>query len=155
MEKHQKTKSEIWDPEIFWKKKRWFETKYSPKKEVRAKKAKYTFKVTSCTLLTPYRHLLDTSPYFPDNFDVPWPLGKSVWVLLYSYIDFSMLPVGGGWFLNKIKALCGSVLQVGTCQILSLAENPRCSRVWQYVCMYSGYTPWLLRFLVATLIDLA
>ena len=25
----------------------------------------------------------------------------------------------------------GSILQVGTCQILSLAENPRWSRVWQ------------------------
>ena len=28
--------------------------------------------------------------------------------------------------------LCGSILQVGTCQIFSLAENPRLSRVWQY-----------------------
>ena len=27
--------------------------------------------------------------------------------------------------------LRGSVLQAGTCQILSLAENPRWSRVWQ------------------------
>ena len=37
----------------------------------------------------------------------------------------------GGWFLQKIKPLCGSILQVGTCQILILAENPRWSRVWQ------------------------
>ena len=34
-----------------------------------------------------------------------------------------MLSVGG-WFLHKIKPLCDSILQVGTCQILSLAENP-------------------------------
>ena len=27
--------------------------------------------------------------------------------------------------------LRGSILQVGTCQILNLAENPRWSRVWQ------------------------
>ena len=27
---------------------------------------------------------------------------------------------------------CGSILQAGTCQILSLAENPRWSRVWQF-----------------------
>ena len=27
--------------------------------------------------------------------------------------------------------LCGSILQAGTCQILSLTENPRWSRVWQ------------------------
>ena len=30
-----------------------------------------------------------------------------------------------------IMPLRGSILQVGTCQILSLAENPRWSRVWQ------------------------
>ena len=28
---------------------------------------------------------------------------------------------------------CGSILQAGTCQILSLAENPTWSRVWQQV----------------------
>ena len=32
-----------------------------------------------------------------------------------------------------IVPLCGSILQVETCQILSLAENPRWSRVWQYI----------------------
>ena len=45
-------------------------------------------------------------------------------------------PVGGwvgGWVANTyiVMPLRGSILQVGTCQILSLAENPRWSRVWQ------------------------
>ena len=44
-----------------------------------------------------------------------------------------MLPVGGGWFLQKFKPLCGSILQAETCKILSLAENQRWSRVWQYL----------------------
>ena len=35
-------------------------------------------------------------------------------------------------FLQKILPLRGSILQVETCQIFSLAENPRWSRVWQY-----------------------
>ena len=35
-------------------------------------------------------------------------------------------------FSQIIMPLHGSILQVGTCQILSLAENPRWSRVWQY-----------------------
>ena len=46
--------------------------------------------------------------------------------------------LGGGWvdewvsgFWYMIKPLCGSILQAGTCQILSLAESPRWSRVWQ------------------------
>ena len=46
--------------------------------------------------------------------------------------------VVGGWLrrlcggsLQIIMPLCGSILQAGTCQILSLAENPRWSRVWQ------------------------
>ena len=34
-------------------------------------------------------------------------------------------------FLQKIIPLRGSILQVETCQIFSLAENPRWSRVWQ------------------------
>ena len=46
--------------------------------------------------------------------------------------------VGGRWvavgwvggFITIIPR-CGSILQAGTCQILSLAENPRWSRVWQ------------------------
>ena len=37
----------------------------------------------------------------------------------------------GGWFFQEIIPLCGSILQAGSCQILSLAENPRWSRVWQ------------------------
>ena len=37
----------------------------------------------------------------------------------------------GGTFFQKIIPLCGFILQVGTCQILSLAEIPRWSRVWQ------------------------
>ena len=39
----------------------------------------------------------------------------------------------GGWFFQEILPLRGSILQAGTCQILSLAENPRWSRVWQYL----------------------
>ena len=34
-------------------------------------------------------------------------------------------------FLQKIIPLRGSILQVETCQIFSLAENLRWSRVWQ------------------------
>ena len=37
----------------------------------------------------------------------------------------------GGRFFQDILPLRGSILQAGTCQILSLAENPRWSRVWQ------------------------
>ena len=37
----------------------------------------------------------------------------------------------GGRFFQEILPLRGSILQAGTCQILSLAENPRWSRVWQ------------------------
>ena len=39
-----------------------------------------------------------------------------------------------GWvafYIETIMPLRGSILQVGTCKILSLAENPRWSRVWQ------------------------
>ena len=54
--------------------------------------------------------------------------------------DFTTYPAGGwmagwmaGWLggplLQEIMPLRGSILQVGTCQILSLAENPRWSRV--------------------------
>ena len=39
----------------------------------------------------------------------------------------------GGLFLQEILPLRGSILQVGTCQIFSLAENPRWSRVWKYI----------------------
>ena len=35
-----------------------------------------------------------------------------------------------GGFMT-IMPHCGSILQAGTCQILSLADNPRWSRVWQ------------------------
>ena len=41
-----------------------------------------------------------------------------------------------GWpacqFRQKMLPLCGSILQAETCQTLSIAENPRWSRVWQY-----------------------
>ena len=37
-----------------------------------------------------------------------------------------------GGFMHIIMLRCGSILQAGTCQILSLAENTRWSRVWQY-----------------------
>ena len=37
-----------------------------------------------------------------------------------------------GWVtIRRIMPLCGSILQAAICQILSLAENPRWSRVWQ------------------------
>ena len=40
--------------------------------------------------------------------------------------------VGGGRLtIRRIMPLRDSILQAGTCQILSLAENPRWSRVWQ------------------------
>ena len=39
--------------------------------------------------------------------------------------------LGYGGPSQRITPLCGSILQAGTCQILSLAENPRWSRVWQ------------------------
>ena len=37
----------------------------------------------------------------------------------------------GGFYIGTIMPLRGSILQVGTCKILSLAEYPRWSRVWQ------------------------
>ena len=43
----------------------------------------------------------------------------------------------GGWAVgsgSRIMPRCGSILQAETCQILSSAENPRWSRVWQFVC---------------------
>ena len=43
--------------------------------------------------------------------------------------------VSGGWvggFGSRIKPLYGSILQAESCQILSLAENPRWIRVWQH-----------------------
>ena len=39
----------------------------------------------------------------------------------------------GGWGLYVIQPLWGSILQVGTWKIFSPAENPRWSRVWQYL----------------------
>ena len=48
----------------------------------------------------------------------------------------------GGWMggplLQEILPLCGFILQVGTCQIPRLAENPRWSRVWQYFSFVSA-----------------
>ena len=40
---------------------------------------------------------------------------------------------GGNEFLQIIMPRCGSILQAGTCQIFSIAGNPRWSRVWQLV----------------------
>ena len=41
----------------------------------------------------------------------------------------------GGWWVSRciIMPLCGSILQDWTCLIFSKAENPRRSRVWQYI----------------------
>ena len=36
-------------------------------------------------------------------------------------------------FLTIIIPICGSILQAGTCKILSFDKNPRWSRVWQYM----------------------
>ena len=47
-----------------------------------------------------------------------------------------------GGYLQEIMPLHGSILQDGTCQILSLAENPRWSQVRQYFksfCRHSGH----------------
>ena len=48
---------------------------------------------------------------------------------------FNKKNLSGGWvgglFLQEILPLRGSILQAGPCKILSLAENPRWSRVWQ------------------------
>ena len=50
---------------------------------------------------------------------------------------------GGGWvveshFLMTIMPRCDSILQAGTCQIFSLAKNPRWSWLWQQL-RYSWY----------------
>ena len=54
---------------------------------------------------------------------------RSLWVVGCAAYEL------GGWGVRgpsqRIMPLCGSILQVGTCQILSLAQNPRWSRVWQ------------------------
>ena len=39
---------------------------------------------------------------------------------------------GGKKFLQKIMPRFGSILQAGTCQIFSIAGNPRWRRVKQY-----------------------
>ena len=47
----------------------------------------------------------------------------------------------GGWvdgYLQEIMPFQGSILQAGTFQIFSCAENPRWSRVWQYWCCVGG-----------------
>ena len=53
---------------------------------------------------------------------------------LYYKMKFSTSAVGewvGVWIIRAIMPPCGSILQVGTCHILSLAENSRLNRVWQ------------------------
>jgi len=39
--------------------------------------------------------------------------------------------LAGGLFFQETFPLSGSILQAEICQILSLAKNPRWSRVWQ------------------------
>ena len=53
----------------------------------------------------------------PHNIERKIELGGRVWSGL----------VGSGRFLQEIIPLRGSILQAGTCQILSSAENPRWS----------------------------
>ena len=49
----------------------------------------------------------------PHNIEIKIELGGRVW---------------SGRFLQEIIPLLGSILQAGTCQILSLAKNPRWSQ---------------------------
>ena len=42
-----------------------------------------------------------------------------------------------GWVNSDYSANPGSILQAETCKILSKAENPRWSRVWQYIQMFT------------------
>ena len=48
---------------------------------------------------------------------------KSIWWVAGGWL--------GGWFFQEILPLRGSILQAGTCKILSFAENPRWSQVGQ------------------------
>ena len=52
-----------------------------------------------------------------------WRVAQAMWSVLRRLC---------GGVLYITQPLCGSILQAGTCQILSLAENPRWSRDWQY-----------------------
>ena len=51
----------------------------------------------------------------------------------------------GGWFFQEILPLCGSILQAGTCQIFSLAENPRWSPSVTILLEYLAITPSMSR----------
>ena len=52
---------------------------------------------------------------------------------VYSARKIYMVGWSGGWFLQEIIPLRGSILQVGTCQIFSWAENQRWRWVWQFI----------------------
>ena len=62
------------------------------------------------------------------------------WIPNFSFLGYlevakkDGLRAGGGWVggFMKIMTHCGSISQAGTCQILSLAEDPRWSQEWQY-----------------------
>jgi len=61
-------------------------------------------------------------------------MGGTIGVGTPHNIERKSLAVGGwgvGGPSQEIIPLRGSILQAETCQILSLAENPRWSRVWQ------------------------
>ena len=54
-------------------------------------------------------------------------------------IERKSLAMGGlGGPSQEMIPLCGFILQAETCQILSLAENPRWSKVWQYIILQKG-----------------
>ena len=64
--------------------------------------------------------------------------GHCTYFLNRGPIKIDGLRVVGGWVVSgwvggfvRIRPRCGSILQAGTCQIFSLAESPRFSRVWQ------------------------
>ena len=102
------------------------------------------------TSWTHFRHLPDglktfqtPSRLLPDIFQPPsrapqetlkisdiWPIFK-IWLFCWTISDTFVKWMG---FLQEIIPLRGSILQAGTCQIFSLAEDPRWSRVWQYTC---------------------
>ena len=83
------------------------------------------------TLRSFSRHPPDTQEtpykYSPDNLKIP-PIHPV-------HLCVQKRRAAGGWVAGGFMTImprCGSILQAGTCQILSLAEYPRWSRVWQY-----------------------
>ena len=82
------------------------------------------------------------------NSQLSWESGKfqlARWshrVVILGYLRWGQNPIIWVCFvfwhtlvgiLQEIIPLRGSILQAETCQILRLAENPRWSRVWQYL----------------------